>query len=133
MKILLTVDGSDHSYEATIPQVPSSRGTACGACPRCYQSQCRVAQELYETVERNMRDDGTLLVDRTVSLLPLDAGPVTSWVVGSPRPNRGSRTTQGGADSLGYSRPWTNQGTTHRVSHRVLTFAPGAKLTFPVR
>ena len=92
MKILLAVDGSDHSYEAGRSLQYLSRAEELHIVhvldvPRpAYPMMIpEVAQELYETVERNMHDDGTRLLDRIVSLLPLDVGPVTKHlVVGSP-------------------------------------------------
>jgi nucleotide-binding universal stress UspA family protein len=91
-----------------------------------------VAQELYETVERNMRDDGTRLLDRIVALLPLDAGPVTKHlVVGSPVDQIVALAKQQkinlillGARGLGPIK----ERLVGSVSHRVLTFGPGAKL-----
>jgi nucleotide-binding universal stress UspA family protein len=94
-----------------------------------------VAQELYESVERNMRDDGTRLLDRIVSLLPLDVGPVTRHlIVGSPVDQivaLGEQTKVGlilfGARGLGPIK----ERLVGSISHRVLTFGPGAKLILP--
>jgi nucleotide-binding universal stress UspA family protein len=94
-----------------------------------------VAQELYETVERNMRDDGTRLLDRIVSLLPLDAGPVTKHlIVGSPADQIVALAEQLkvslillGTRGLGPIK----ERLVGSVSHRVLTFGPGAKLVLP--
>jgi nucleotide-binding universal stress UspA family protein len=94
-----------------------------------------VAQELYESVERNMRDDGTRLLDRIVALLPLDAGPVTKHlVVGSPVDQIVALAEQlkvglilVGARGLGPIK----ERLVGSVSHRVLTFGPGAKLILP--
>ncbi|CUS37236.1 universal stress protein [Candidatus Nitrospira nitrificans] len=142
MKILLAVDGSDNSYEAVralkylaraeklhivhILDVPS---------PAYPMMMPEVAQELYETVERNMRDDGTRLLDRIVSLLPLDAGPVMKHlVVGSPVDQIVALAEQQkinlillGARGLGPVK----ERLVGSVSHRVLTFGPGAKLILP--
>ena len=132
MKILLAVDGSDHSYEAVrslkyltraeelhlvhVLDVPS---------PAYPMMMPEVAQELYETVERNMRDDGVRLLDRIVSLLPLDVGPVTKHlVVGSPAEQLKVGLILLGTRGLGPIK----ERLIGSVSHRVLTFAPGAKL-----
>jgi nucleotide-binding universal stress UspA family protein len=142
MKLLLAVDGSDNSYEAVralkylaraeelhlvhVLDVPS---------PAYPMMMPEVAQELYETVERNMRDDGTRLLDRIVALLPLDAGPVTKHlVVGSPVDQIVALAEQQkinpillGARGLGPVK----ERLVGSVSHRVLTFGPGAKLILP--
>jgi nucleotide-binding universal stress UspA family protein len=142
MKLLLAVDGSDHSYEAVralkyvaraeelhlvhVLDVPS---------PAYPMMIPEIAQELYESVERNMRDDGTRLLDRIVSLLPLDAGPVTRHlVVGSPVDQIVALAEQQkinlillGARGLGPIK----ERLVGSVSHRVLTFGPGAKLILP--
>ncbi|MEK6785822.1 MAG: universal stress protein [Nitrospirota bacterium] len=142
MKLLLAVDGSDNSYEAVralkylaraeelhlvhVLDVPS---------PAYPMMIPEVAQELYETVERNMRDDGTRLLDRIVALLPLDAGPVTKHlVVGSPVDQIVALAEQQkinlillGARGLGPIK----ERLVGSVSHRVLTFGPGAKLILP--
>ncbi|MGZ8374059.1 MAG: universal stress protein [Nitrospira sp.] len=142
MKLLLAVDGSDNSYEAVralkylaraeelhlmhVLDVPS---------PAYPMMMPEVAQELYESVERNMRDDGTRLLDRIVSLLPFDAGPVTKHlVVGSPVDQIVALAEQQkinlillGARGLGPIK----ERLVGSVSHRVLTFGPGAKLILP--
>jgi len=142
MKLLLAVDGSDNSYEAVralkylaraeelhivhVLDVPS---------PAYPMMMPEVAQELYESVERNMRDDGTRLLDRIVALLPLDAGPVTKHlVVGSPVDQIVALAEQlkvglilVGARGLGPIK----ERLVGSVSHRVLTFGPGAKLILP--
>jgi nucleotide-binding universal stress UspA family protein len=139
VKLLLAVDGSDNSYEAVrslkylaraeelhllhVLDVPSS------AYPMMMPE---VSQELYEAVERNMRDDGTRLLDRIVSLLPLDVGPVTKHlVVGSPVDQIVTLAEQLkvglillGARGLGPIK----ERLVGSVSHRVLTFGTGAKL-----
>lgn len=142
MKILLTVDGSDHSYEAVRSLKYLARAEELHVVhvldvpsPAYPMMMPEVAQELYETVERNMRDDGTRLLDRTLSLLPLDAGPVTKHlVVGSPAEQIVALAEQlkAGLILLG-SRGLgpIKERLIGSVSHRVLTFAPGAKLILP--
>lgn len=142
MKILLTVDGSDHSYEAVRSLKYLARAEELHVVhvldvpsPAYPIMMPEVAQELYETVERNMRDDGTRLLDRTLSLLPLDAGPVTKHVVvGSPAEQIVALAEQLkvglillGTRGLGPIK----ERLIGSVSHRVLTFAPGAKLILP--
>ncbi|HMS85965.1 MAG TPA: universal stress protein [Nitrospira sp.] len=142
MKILLTVDGSDHSYEAVRSLKYLARAEELHVVhvldvpsPAYPMMMPEVAQELYETVERNMRDDGTRLLDRTVSLLPLDAGPVTKHVVvGSPAEQIVALAEQLkvglillGTRGLGPVK----ERLIGSVSHRVLTFAPGTKLILP--
>jgi len=142
MKILLAVDGSDHSYEAIrslnylaravelhlvhVLDVPS---------PAYPMMMPEVAQELYETVERNMRDDGTRLLDRTVSLLPLNVGPVTKHlVVGSPAEQIVALAEQLKAELILLGTRGLGpikERLIGSVSHRVLTFAPGTKLILP--
>jgi nucleotide-binding universal stress UspA family protein len=93
------------------------------------------AQELYETVERNMHDDGVRLLDRIVSLLPLDVGPVTKHlIVGSPAEQIVALAEQLkvglillGTRGLGPIK----ERLIGSVSHRVLTFGPGTKLILP--
>ncbi|OQW32844.1 MAG: hypothetical protein A4E19_05685 [Nitrospira sp. SG-bin1] len=142
MKMLLTVDGSDHSYEAVRSLKYLARAEALHLVhvldvpsPAYPMMMPEVAQELYETVERNMRDDGTRLLDRIVSLLPLDAGPVTKHlVVGSPADQIVALAEQLkvdlillGSRGLGPIK----ERLVGSVSHRVLTFGPGAKLILP--
>jgi nucleotide-binding universal stress UspA family protein len=94
-----------------------------------------VAQEMYQTVERNMRDDGTRLLDRIVSLLPLDTGPVTKHLVVGPPADQivalAEQLNAGliilGSRGLGPIK----ERLVGSVSHRVLTFGPGAKLILP--
>jgi nucleotide-binding universal stress UspA family protein len=142
MKLLLAVDGSDNSYEAVRSLKYLARAEELHVVhvldvpsPAYPMMMPEVAQELYETVERNMRDDGTRLLDRIVSLLPLDAGPVTKHLVsGSPADQIVTLAEQLrvglillGTRGLGPIK----ERLVGSVSHRVLTFAPGAKLMLP--
>ena len=142
MKILLTVDGSDHSYEAVRSLKYLSRAEELHIVhvldvpsPAYPMMMPEVAQELYEAVERNMHDDGTRLLDRIVSLLPLDVGSVTRHlVVGSPADQIVALAEQLkvglillGTRGLGPIK----ERLIGSVSHRVLTFGPGAKLILP--
>lgn len=142
MKSLLTVDGSDHSYEAVRSLKYLARTDELHLVhvldvpnPAYPMMMPEMAQELYETVERNMHDDGTRLLERMVSLLPLDIGPVTTHlIVGSPADQivaLAERLTVSlillGTRGLGPIK----ERLIGSVSHRVLTFAPGAKLILP--
>ena len=142
MKILLAVDGSDHSYEAVRSLKYLTRAEELHVVhvldvpsPAYPMMIPEVAEELYTAVERNMRDDGTRLLDRIVSLLPLNIGPVTKHlVVGSPSEQIVALAEQLnaglillGTRGLGPIK----ERLIGSVSHRVLTFAPGAKLILP--
>lgn len=142
MKILLAVDGSDQSYEAVRSLKYLARAEELHIAhvldvptPAYPMMMPEVAQELYETVERNMRDDGNRLLDRILSLLPMDAGPVTKHlVVGSPADQIVALAEQHqvgltllGTRGLGPIK----ERLIGSVAHRVLTFAPGAKLILP--
>jgi nucleotide-binding universal stress UspA family protein len=142
MKILLTVDGSDHSYEAVRSLKYLSRAEELHIVhvidvpsPAYPMMMPEVAQELYETAERNMRDDGTRLLDRIVSLLPLDVGPATKHLVaGSPADQIVALAEQlkVGLILLG-TRGFgpIKERLIGSVSHRVLTFGPGTKFILP--
>ncbi len=142
MKLLLAVDGSDHSYDAVRSLKHMAHADELHLVhvldvpiPSYPLMMPEAAQELYETVERNMRDDGTRLLDRTMSLLPLNVGPVTKHLlVGSPADQIVALAEELnvdlillGARGLGPIK----ERLVGSVSHRVLTFAPGAKLILP--
>ena len=82
-----------------------------------------------------MREDGTRLFDRIVSLLPMDTGPVTKHLIaGSPADLIVALAEQHKVDmtllgtrGLGPIK----ERLIGSVAHRVLTFAPGAKLILP--
>ncbi|MEQ1628114.1 MAG: universal stress protein [Nitrospira sp.] len=142
MKLLLAIDGSDQSYEAVralkylaraeelhilhILDVPS---------PAYPMMVPEVAQELYTTIERTMREDGARLLDRIVSLLPMDCGPVTKHMeIGSPADRIVEYAEQHqielilvGARGLGPIK----ERLIGSVSHRVLTFSKSAVLILP--
>jgi nucleotide-binding universal stress UspA family protein len=142
MKILLAIDGSDNSYEAVRALKYIARAEELHIVhvldvptPAYPMMMPEVTQELYATVEHNMRDDGTDLLKRMVSLLPLDTGPVTRHlVVGSPADQiveLAERHKIGltllGCRGLGPIK----ERLVGSVAHRVLTFAPGAKFILP--
>lgn len=142
MKVLLAVDGSDQSYEAVRALKYLSRADELHIlhvldvpAPAYPMMVPEVAQELYATVEHTMREDGNRLLDRIVSLLPMDPGPVTKHLeIGSPadRIVDYAATHQidvvlVGARGLGPIK----ERFMGSVSHRVLTFAPCATLILP--
>ncbi|MBX3303888.1 MAG: universal stress protein [Nitrospira sp.] len=142
MQLLLAVDGSDNSYEAVRSLKYLARAEALHLLhvldvprPAYPFMMPEVAQEMYQTVERNMRDDGARLLDRIVSLLPLDTGPVTKHLVVGPPADQivalAEQLNAGliilGSRGLGPIK----ERLVGSVSHRVLTFGPGAKLILP--
>lgn len=84
MKILVAIDGSEHSYDAVRALAHLARADDLivlhalevpqPAYPRITPE---VAADIYATVEREMRKEGERLLDRLTSMLPLDVGPVT--------------------------------------------------------
>lgn len=142
MKILLAVDGSDHSYEAVRALKYLSRADELLLAhvldvptPAYPMMMPEVAQELYETLERNMREDGTRLLDRIISLLPMDVGPVTKHLlVGNPAERITGLAEQSQADVILLGTRGLGpikERLIGSVAHRVLSFAPGAKLILP--
>lgn len=139
MRILLAVDGSDHSYEAVRALKHFARAEELTLLhvldvPKpAYPSMVpEVARELYVEYEKVMKEEGERLLDRMRSLLPMDSGPVsTRLVVGSPA-DVIVATAESieadfvimGARGLGPVK----ERLLGSVSHRVLTLAPCAKL-----
>ncbi|HET6674642.1 MAG TPA: universal stress protein [Nitrospiraceae bacterium] len=139
MKILLAVDGSDHSYEAARALRFFSRAEAVTVLhvldvpkPAYPMMMPEVARELYVDLEQSMKEEGERLLDRIRSLLPMDSGPVTKQlVVGSPA-EMIAKTVESaqtdliimGARGLGPVK----ERLFGSVSHRVLTMASCAKL-----
>jgi nucleotide-binding universal stress UspA family protein len=85
MKILLAVDGSDHSYEAVRALKYLRRADQLillhvlnVARPAYPMMMPEVADELYRMTEHSMREDGERLLDRVRSLLPPHTGPSTT-------------------------------------------------------
>ncbi len=139
MKILLAVDGSDHSYEAVRALKHLRRADELTLlhvvdAPRpAYPMMVpEVAQELYAQLERSMREDGEQLLTRIQSLLPLHSGPVSKLLkTGSPAEqivsaveSRHTDLIVMGARGLGPVK----ERLFGSVSHRVLSMAPCAKL-----
>jgi nucleotide-binding universal stress UspA family protein len=139
MKLLLAVDGSDNSYEAARSLKYISRAEELHIVhvldvptPAYPAMMPEVSQELYETVARNMREDGTRLLERIVSLLPMGIGPVTKHlIVGSPADQIVMLAEQQKTDLILLGTRGLGpikERLVGSVAHRVLTFAPGAKL-----
>jgi len=139
MKTLLAVDGSDHSYEAVRALKHLARADhlillhALNVPRPAYPMMMpEVAEELYQGLERSMREDGERLLDRIQSLLPPQAGPATKILrIGSPAEVIVTVVEQEkvdlvvlGARGLGPIK----ERVFGSVSHRILTLAPCAKL-----
>jgi len=142
MKLLLAVDGSEQSHEAIrslayirnadtlhivhVLDVPT---------PVYPMMMPEVSQELYKTGEHNMREDGTRLLKRVVSLLPMGIGPVTQHLVmGSPADQIVLLAEQHKVDLILLGTRGLGpikERLIGSVAHRVLTYAPGAKLILP--
>ncbi|MBM4125908.1 MAG: universal stress protein [Nitrospira sp.] len=142
MKLLLAVDGSDNSYEAVRALTYLNRAEELHILhvldvptPAYPMMMPEVSKELYETVERNMREDGTRLLERIVSLLPMGIGPVTKHlVVGSPADHIVTLAEQDKVDLILLGTRGLGpikERLVGSVAHRVLTYAPGAKLILP--
>ena len=139
MKTLLAVDGSDNSYEAVHALKYFARAEqltllhALNVPRPAYPKMLpEVAEDLYKTVEQNMREDGERLLDRVQSLLPLHAGPLTKHLqIGSPAEVIVAMAEEQkvdlivmGARGLGPVK----ERLLGSVSHRILTLAPCATL-----
>jgi nucleotide-binding universal stress UspA family protein len=146
MKILLAVDGSDYSYEAARALAHLQRAEkvtllhAMDVPTPMYPTVVpEVAREVYETVERGMREEGERLLNRMTSLLPLNTGPVSKRLeVGKPRNLILAAAVQERADLIVMGARGISQVRElmlGSVSHQVVTHAPCAVLVVgrPVR
>jgi nucleotide-binding universal stress UspA family protein len=139
MKTLLAVDGSDNSYEAVHALKYVARAEqltllhALNVPRPAYPMMLpKVAEDLYKTLEQNMREDGERLLDRVQSLLPMHAGPSTKHLrIGSPAEVIVSMAEEQktdlivmGARGLGPVK----ERLLGSVSHRILTLARCATL-----
>ncbi len=84
MRTLLAVDGSDQSYEAARALAhlsPAEQLIVLHAVdvpkPAYPMILPEVAQEIYTTLERTMREDGERLLNKISSILPEHTGPVS--------------------------------------------------------
>jgi nucleotide-binding universal stress UspA family protein len=139
MNTLLAVDGSDHSYEAVRALKYLRRADELTLLhvvdaprPAYPVMNPEVAVELYDQMERTMKDDGDRLLTHVQSLLPPNSGPVTKRLeIGSPADvivttaeRRHVDLIVIGARGLGPVK----ERLFGSVSHRVLSYAPCAKL-----
>jgi nucleotide-binding universal stress UspA family protein len=139
MKTLLAVDGSDNSYEAVHALkyfALAEQLTLLHALnvprPAYPKMLPEVAEDLYKTVEQNMREDGERLLDRVQSLLPLHAGPTTKHLrIGSPAEVIVSMAEEQKADLIVMGARGLGpikERLLGSVSHLILTLAPCATL-----
>ena len=139
MKTLLAVDGSDNSYEAVHALKYFARAeqlTLLHALdvprPAYPMMLPEVAEDLYKTLEQNMREDGERLLDRVQSLLPLHAGPTTKHLrIGSPAEVIVSMAEEQKADLIVMGARGlgpVKERLLGSVSHRILTLARCATL-----
>jgi nucleotide-binding universal stress UspA family protein len=92
MRIVLAVDGSDQSYNAVRALSQMTRTDALimlhalnVPAPAYPMMVPEVARDLYTTQERAMRDEGERVLNTAMSLLPLNARPVSKFIeVGNP-------------------------------------------------
>lgn len=146
MNTLLAVDGSDNSYEAVRALKYFRRADKLTLLhvvnvprPAYPMMMPEVADELYATVEKSMKEDGQRLLDRIESLLPADAGPVTKQLeVGSPSEVIVTQAEHGKADLIlmgARGMGPIKERLLGSVSHRVLTLAtsPTMILTGPLK
>jgi nucleotide-binding universal stress UspA family protein len=139
MKTLLAVDGSDNSYEAVHALKYFARAEqltllhALNVPRPAYPMMLpEVAEDLYKTLEQNMREDGERLLDRVQSLLPMHAGPSTKHLrIGSPAEVIVSTAEEQKADLIVMGARGlgpVKERLLGSVSHRILTLAPCATL-----
>ncbi len=139
MNTLLAVDGSDNAYEAVHALKYFARSEqltllhAVNVPRPAYPMMLpEVAEEIYKTLEQNMREDGERLLNRVQSLLPMHAGPSTKYLrIGSPVETIVSMAEEQktdlivmGARGLGPVK----ERLLGSVSHRILTLARCATL-----
>ena len=135
MKIILAVDGSEQSYEAaralsglahaeeltvlTVASVPGLSYPTIGA---------GLAKDLAMEVEKSMREEGEALLERVISLLPPNPGPVKKILeLGDPAEIILRVAEEQQADIIVMGARGLGQIKEHMfgsVSHRVITHAP---------
>jgi nucleotide-binding universal stress UspA family protein len=142
MNTLLAVDGSENANEALRALKyfsPADQLILLHALdvprPAYPMMVPEVTEELYREVERNMRENGERLLDRAVSLLAPEHGPILKRLtIGSPAEVIVATSEEEridlivmGARGIGPIR----ERLLGSVSHQVLTLAPCAKLIVP--
>jgi nucleotide-binding universal stress UspA family protein len=139
MRILLAVDGSDQSYEAAKALAHLAHAEQVIVLhvldvpkPAYPMMMPEVAQDIYTTVEKTMREEGDRLVHRIAAMLPMGAGPVTRRLeVGSPSEMIASVAHEQRADVIVMGARGLGpiqERLFGSVSHRVITEAPCATL-----
>ncbi len=139
MRTLLAVDGSDNSYEAVRALAHLARAEevlllhALDVPRPSYPMMVpNVATELYTTMEHALRDDGERLLNRVVSLLPMDIGPVTKRIdIGSPAEVIANVAQEHKTDLIVMGARGLGSVQTRlfgSVSHRIVTLGPCATL-----
>lgn len=139
MKTLLAVDGSDNSYEAAHALKYLARAEqltllhALNVPKPAYPTMLpKAAEEIYETLEQSMREDGERLLNRVQSLLPMHAGPSTKLLrIGSPAEVILSMAEEQKADLIVMGARGlgpVKERLFGSVSHNILTLAPCATL-----
>lgn len=139
MKTLLAVDGSDNSYEAAHALKYLARAEqltllhALNVPKPAYPTMLpKAAEEIYETLEQSMREDGERLLNRVQSLLPMHAGPSTKLLrIGSPAEVILSMAEEQKADLIVMGARGlgpVKERLFGSVSHSILTLAPCATL-----
>lgn len=134
MHVLLAVDGSDYSYEAARALAHFKRADkltvlhAMDVPTPMYPTVVpEVARDIYQTVERGMREEGERLLNRIASLLPLHVGPVTKRLeIGKPA-NLILAAAEEQVDLIVMGARGVSQIrelTLGSVSHQVITHAP---------
>jgi nucleotide-binding universal stress UspA family protein len=142
MRTLLAIDGSAQSFDATraMTHLAASERLillhALDVPTPAYPTMIpEVAQELYQIVEQDMREDGNRLLSRAASILPDGVGPVEHQLgLGTPADVIVSMAERErvhlivmGARGLSA----TTELLFGSVSHRVVTHASSAVLTVP--
>jgi nucleotide-binding universal stress UspA family protein len=142
MRYLVAIDGSEQSFEAVRALAylsPCERAILLHALelpkPAYPMMVPEAAQDLNRIVERDMREEGQRLLDRVISILPEDVGPMESRLeIGTPAEAIVSSAERErielivmGARGLSPAKEIIFGS----VSHRVATYAPCAVLTVP--
>ena len=141
MKLLLTVDGSDHSYEAVRAIKYLARAEMLTLLhvldvpkPAYPMMLPEVGRELYADFEQVMREEGERLLERMRALLPMDSGPVTKQLVTGSPPEVIVATSESvqadlivmGARGLGPAHPFQGIGNSNEPgAHPTVTLVPG--------